>query len=118
MAARQCPNCFAVVPAGVVAAHSNDIVCAGCGRPLEISNFSRILAAFAGLAAGAIVWRIASAHLAHDASALGWVLPIVYSYLALSIVAPLVLIVTADLLLKPEDESPISHDAPAASTTH
>jgi hypothetical protein len=108
-----------MVPAGNIVAYSNDLVCPGCQKPLEISGFSRNIASFAGLAAGAIVWMAASAHFSHESSALGWVLPIVYSYLALSIVAPLALILLADLRLKSVDEaSPLPHESPAPHLSH
>jgi hypothetical protein len=46
---------------------------------------------------------------------LGWLLPLVYGFLALSFVAPLVLMLTADLRLKPEEALPVmAHEEPAA----
>ncbi len=117
MAARQCPNCMAMVPATKIVAYSNDLVCANCGHPLGISGFSRNIAAFAGLAAGAFIWRIAAAHYSRDSSALGWVLPIVLGYLALSAVSPLVLMLAADLRLRSVEAAPAAH-APAAPHTH
>jgi hypothetical protein len=118
VAARQCPNCLAKVPAGKLAAYSNDLICPGCQRPLEISDFSRNLAAFAALAAAFLVWWLASARFLNDASALGWVLPLVYSYFALSIVAPIALILLADLRLKSADAAPVPHQTPAAHSPH
>ena len=119
MAARQCPSCLTMVPAGSIVAYSNDLVCPGCKKPLEISGFSRNIAMFAGLAAGFIVWAAASAHFSNESGALGWVLPIVYSYLALSIVALLALVVLADLRLKSIDEAPpVPHGLPAAHSSH
>jgi hypothetical protein len=114
VAARMCPNCLAMVRPGEIVAHSNNLVCPGCQGPLEISGFSRNLSAVAGLAAGAIVWRISSAHFSQEASALGWILPIVYSYLSFNVVAPLVLILTADLQLKPAEVEPMVHESAAA----
>ncbi|MGA8222046.1 MAG: hypothetical protein WB780_10375 [Candidatus Acidiferrales bacterium] len=118
MAARQCPNCLAMIPAGKVVAYSNDLVCPGCQRPLEISDFSRNLAAFAALAAAFLVWWLAAASLLNDTSALGWVLPVVYSYFALSIVAPIALILLADLRLKSVDATPVHHEVPAPHSPH
>jgi hypothetical protein len=118
VAARQCPNCLAMVPAGKVAAYSNDLVCPGCQKPLEISDFSRNLAAFAALAAAFLVCWLASARFRNDASALGWVLPLVYSYFALSIVAPIALILLADLRLKSIDATPVHHETPAVHSPH
>lgn len=114
MAARQCPTCLAMIPACEAAAHSNDIVCPGCQKPLEISGFSRNSASFAGLAAGATVWRIASSHFTGSSDALGWILPMVYSYLTFSFVSPLVLLLLADLRLKSLEEASGATHAPQA----
>ena len=110
MAARQCPNCMTMIPAAKIVAYSNDLVCPGCQKPLEISDFSRNLGAFLALAAGVLVWWIASAHFLNDTSALGWVLPVVYSYFAFSIVAPIAVILLADLRLSSVNEIPVHRD--------
>jgi hypothetical protein len=107
-----------MVPAGEIVAYSNNLVCPNCQKPLEISDSSRNLAAFAALAAGALVWWLASARFSQDTSALGWILPVVYSYLALSIVAPLALILLADLRLKSAEALPVSHEIPAPHSSH
>jgi hypothetical protein len=108
MAARQCPNCGAIMPAGRVAAYSYDLVCASCQHPLGIAEFSRNFAAFAGLVAGAIAWWIASMHFASQPGALGWVWPVFLSYLAASIVAALVLMLVAHLELREAAPAPPS----------
>jgi hypothetical protein len=120
LAARQCPNCLSMLSASSIAARSNDLVCPGCGRPLEISDFSRNLASFIGLAAAVVVWCFTARRYAHDASALGWVLPVLYSYLALSIVSPLALIALADLQQKSEAPAPapVHHQAPSSNSSH
>ena len=56
-----------------------------------------MLATTLGLLAAALVWRLTRA----SGGMLGWVLPMVYSFLAFSVVAPLFLMLTADLRLKP-----------------
>ena len=112
MSARQCPNCFAFLPPGQIVADSYDLVCPSCQHPLEISALSRNVAAYAGLVAGAIVWWLARAHYSGQPSALGWALPLLWSYLAFSIVAPLVLIFTADLKLKPLDTIVFQYEPP------
>jgi hypothetical protein len=117
VAARQCPNCLTMVPAGEIAARSYDLTCPGCQRPLEISDFSRNLASFGALVAAALVWVFAAARFAHDES-LGWVMPILYSYLTLSVVAPLLLILLADLRLGSEAPAPVVHEAPAHHSSH
>jgi hypothetical protein len=112
MSARQCPNCLAFVPPGLIVAHSYDLVCPSCRHPLEISTLSQNLSAFAGLVAGAIVWWLAGAHYSRQSGALGWVLPLLFSYLAFSVMAPLALILTADLKLKPLDSIAFQYEAP------
>ncbi len=89
--------CMAKVAAGQVVAYSDGMECPGCHRPLEVSGGSRMLATTLGLLAAALVWRLAR----FTGGALGWVLPMVYSFLAFSVVAPLFLMLTADLRLKP-----------------
>src|SRR5271163_2514577 len=108
MAARQCPNCGAVMPAGKVAADSYDLVCASCQHPLAISELSRNLAAFAGLAAGAIAWWIVTLRYAGQPGALGWIWPVFLGYLAASVVAAVTLMFVADLELSDGDPAPRS----------
>jgi ABC-type spermidine/putrescine transport system permease subunit II len=115
VAAPVCPDCLHVVSVDRVLAYSNDLVCSNCGKSLEISLLSRYLSAFAGLIAAVAVWWAASKHYANDSWALAWVLPIVFSYFALSIVAPLVLALTADLQMRSVEAAPISHEVTAGS---
>jgi hypothetical protein len=84
-------------------AYSYDLICPTCQHPLEISALSQNISAFAGLVAGGIVWWLANAHYSQQPGALGWALPVLFSCLAFSVVTPLVLILTADLKLKPLD---------------
>jgi hypothetical protein len=113
VAIRKCPYCLTVVPAGAVVAHSYDLVCPGCQRALEIAGVSRNLAIAAGLAAGAAVYFFAARR--SGGEMLGWLLPLVYGFLALSFVAPLVLMLTADLRLKTEESLPVTaHEEPTA----
>ncbi len=109
MAARQCPNCGAVVPAGKVAADSYELVCASCQHALGISDLSRNFAAFVGLAAGAIAWWIVTLNFASQPGALGWVWPVFLAYLAASVVAALTLMVAATLELRTADPTPENH---------
>lgn len=118
MAARQCPNCLAMLPAGEITSRSFDLVCPGCQRPLEISDFSRNLAVLIAFAAAALVWVFASARFSGDTSALGWIMPILYGYLTLSILAPLLLILLADLRQRSEAAAPVLHEAPAQQFSH
>jgi hypothetical protein len=110
MAARQCPNCGAVMPAGIVAADSYELVCASCQHPLGISDLSRNFAAFAGLVAGAIAWWMVTLRFASQPGELGWVWPVFLAYLAASVVAALTLMVAANLELRTGDPAPVSHD--------
>jgi hypothetical protein len=120
MAARVCPDCSQVVSVGRVVAYSNDLACPNCANPLEISLLSRYLAVSAGLIAAVVVWWAASKHYANDSWALAWVLPIVFSYFALSIVAPIVLALTADLQPRSIEASSVQHEvaAPSHHPTH
>jgi hypothetical protein len=112
MAVRKCPYCLAVVPATQVVAHSNDLTCPGCGRPLEVSPVSTHISVVAGLAGAAIVWHFS----AGSEGMLGWVLPIVYSFFAFSIISPLILMLAADLRLKSVEPFPTA-TAPSAVTS-
>jgi hypothetical protein len=109
MAARQCPNCGGVMPAGKVAADSYDLVCASCQHPLGISELSRNFAAFAGLTVGAIAWWIVTLRFASRPSELGWVWPVFLAYLAASAVAALTLMLAANLELRTAGPTPESH---------
>jgi hypothetical protein len=99
--ARKCPHCFAVFPAKKLLAYSNDLECPSCGTPLEISALSRNVSCFVGLVCAAIVWRASAAHYRTHPGALGWALPVLFSYLTYSVAAPLMLILTGDLRLRP-----------------
>lgn len=106
MSIRQCPNCGATMPARKVAAYSYDLECASCEHPLGISPLSRNLAAFAGLAAGAVAWWVTSLRYASQPGALGWVWPVFVSYLVASAVAALTLMLDATLELRAAGPAP------------
>jgi hypothetical protein len=107
MPARECPNCFTILPAGKVVAYTDELTCPGCRRPLEVSGFSRNLAAFVGLAAGAVAWRWASVPSLCDSGRAGWLLPMLCGCFAVSVFSPILLMLTADLRLKPMEGTPI-----------
>jgi hypothetical protein len=115
VAVRTCPYSLTKISALTVVTRSYDLVCPGCQRPLEISRISRNIASFAGLVAGAIAWYLGTGASANH-HALGWVFPIMYAILAFGIVAPLVLMLTADLSLKSEPPAAEihAHAEPAA----
>jgi len=83
---------------------------------LAISELSRNLAAFAGLAAGMIAWWIVTVRFADRHVALGWVWPVFLPYLAASVVAAVMLMVIANLELSDGDPEPQS--ATVASHIH
>lgn len=103
MAVRICPHCKSEITAPEAAAHSNDIVCPKCGTRLEVAPGTRTISTLAGLAAGAIVWRLSSG----STSDLGGVLPTLYAFLAFGIVSPLVLMLTANLRNAPALPAPM-----------
>ena len=106
MAVRICPHCKMEIPAPETAARSNNIECPKCGTRLEVAPGSRTNSSLAGLAAGAIAWRLSTG----STSDLGGVLPTLYAFLAFGIVSPLALMFTANLRNAPA--------VPAAEPAH
>jgi len=104
------------ISAAHVVAHSYDLDCPGCHRPIEISRISRNLAVLAGLIASEAAWYWSTIS-APNHDALGWLFPVVFAILAYGIVTPLVLMATADLSMKPETPATESH-APAETAHH
>ncbi len=103
MAGCICPHCKTEIPAPDAAARSNDIVCPKCETRLEVASGSRTISSLAGLAAGAIAWKLSS-----DAPGdLSAVLPTLYAFLAFGIVSPLVLMFTANLRNAPALPAPL-----------
>lgn len=112
MASRVCPKCNAHVPAGAVAAFSDNVECPNCHTRLEVNPAGRMLASWAGLAAGYLAWRISRG----GSGPLGASLPLLYSVLAFGFVSALVTMLAGDLLIAPE--LPAVEAAPAASHGH
>jgi hypothetical protein len=106
VAARQCPNCLAMVSVTAILTRSNDLVCAGCGKGLEVGAASRYIAAFTGLAAGALGWRASVSHYSHGTNSLGWALPVLFAVLAFGLVSLIVLAFAAELWLRSVQEAP------------
>lgn len=105
--ARQCPNCLAKVPAYKVPVYSSNVTCPSCKSSLELAGFSRNISAFVALIIGAIVFRMSSAYYAQQQGALWWVFPVLFAYLAYSIVALVILVFIGDLqFLRFEPEHP------------
>ena len=116
--ARKCPNCFATVPATKVIAFTNVLVCPSCDSPLQVSALSRNISAFTALIVAAIVYARSSAHYSQHPGALGWVLPVLFAFLAYSIAAPLVLAFLADLQLRSLEPAQIVAEAAPAHHHH
>ncbi|HMD31652.1 MAG TPA: hypothetical protein VKG84_07065 [Candidatus Acidoferrales bacterium] len=113
MAIRKCPACLTTASMGVVAAHTNDFVCTGCGQHLEVREASRVLAAVAGIAAG----YFSMGFVPSVYSTLGWAVPALFGLLAYGCVSALVLMVTADLRVIPAPAA-ARVAAPAAAASH
>jgi hypothetical protein len=98
VASRVCPKCNAQVSAGIVAAFSEGLECPGCHTRLEVNPGARMFAAWAGLAAGYLAWRITRG----GPGILGSVLPVLYALLAFGVVYALGKILAGDLVIAPE----------------
>jgi hypothetical protein len=112
MAARKCPMCLQAVAPGHVVAYSDGMECPGCGRRLEVSLGSRYLASLAGIAAGVLAWQRSDP----ARGEMGFAAAVLWAFLAYSVVAPLVLMVIADLRVK--EEEPVAEPAQAPATAH
>ena len=108
MASRVCPKCNTSVSAGVVAALSDGIECPNCHTRLEVSSPGRMLAAWAGMAAAWIAWRVTRG----GPGILGAAEPLLFAVLAFGAVSALVVMFTGDL--RPAPELPAVETAPAA----
>jgi hypothetical protein len=117
--ARKCPNCLVVIPATTVLIYSSNIVCEPCNSPLEVSKFSRNVSAFLALIVAAVVFRISSSYYSHLPSALGWLFPVLFAYLAYSVTALVVLAFIADLQLLPSEPDRPGHEpTPSEHSSH
>ena len=112
MASRICPKCNAQVAAGALAAFSDGIECSGCHSQLEVSSPGRMIAAWAGVAAAYLAWRVTRG----GTGPLGASLPLLWSILAFGIVSALVSMLAGNLRVAPE--LPPVEAAPATSHGH
>ena len=71
MAVRTCPHCKTEVSGPLAMSRSYGIECPKCETRLEVAPGSRTISSLAGLAAGAIAWKLS----ADSTSDLGAVLP-------------------------------------------
>ena len=98
----------------MVVTRSDDIPCPKCGKTLEVSRPSRVLGGPVGILSGWLVYRLT----AHGDGMLAWVLPIVFAFLAYGAVSALFLMLTADLVVKPEQPFSEAVPAPAVHGGH
>ena len=93
-----CPLCFAKVPRILVLTRAEELVCPLCHAPLELSRYSRVVSATAGILAG-----FAAVHFVLRSNLGGrWVLPLVGAILAYALASALVLFFLSDLAVRPE----------------
>lgn len=115
MAARKCPQCLAVVPMGHAAAFTDRIECPGCKSTLEVAGVSRHLGIWAGLLAGFGVYSWVDRFKGDILSeTFAWIVPVIVSFLAYSLIAAIGTMFTADLRLRPPE--PVAE--PVADTGH
>ena len=106
-----CPVCHVKLPRTAIVAYSYGMPCPRCGRALELSRSSRLLASFVGLAAAWLAYDFARVR--HWGGSLDWVAPLVVAVLALGIVSPLFLLFSADLVeLQGPSTKPAHGEAP------
>jgi hypothetical protein len=104
--------CLQAVTPGHVVAYSDGMKCPGCGQQLEVSLGSRYLASLAGIAAGVLAWQRSNP----AQGEMGFAVAVLWAFLAYSVVAPLVLMLIADLRVKAEES--VAEPAPAAAHGH
>jgi hypothetical protein len=92
-----------------VASFSESIECPGCHTRLEVHPAARMLAAWAGLAAGYLAWRLTRG----GPGPLGAALPLLYAVLAFGVISALGTMIAGDLRIAPElppvDVAPAAH---------
>lgn len=87
---------------------SNGMECPHCHTRLQVTDGSRTIAVWVGLAAGWLVWRLTR----DSGGPLGEVLPELYAILAFGIVSPIVLAFSA--ALEPAPAAVVVEAAPAS----
>lgn len=109
MAIRICPHCQRKVPAGPIVAYTDKLECPHCHSPITVAVPSRVIGAFIGLGVGELVWKFVQPM---DGE-FGWVLPVLYAFLAYSVVYALYLMATSDLVMRPveAEAAPVAADA-------
>jgi hypothetical protein len=123
MAVRTCPTCLTVLSPSQVVAYSDNLECPGCKSRLTVWDGSRFLAAFGGILAGVLAWRLSSASF-NAQGFLAWTLPVLYSFLAFGAVSSVFLMGTADLRLRADEPAPLpltaeaGHSAQGGAVSH
>ena len=102
MANRVCPICFAKLPVPRAAAQSYGTTCPSCGRALELSRPSRLLASYLGLAGGWLAYSWVSRAVAGRDDLAGWFLPVVVAIVAYGVVSALFLLFNSDVVVRAE----------------
>ena len=109
MAARVCPHCNTKLSGTEVAAYSDGMECPNCHTELEVGDGSRYIASTLGFIAAAWVYRFERGMGGPGGGQLlGAVLPIMYAYLTMSVISPLVLMSLAELQKAPPAPQPIA----------
>lgn len=98
MGNQACPMCFAKLPRTAILANSLEVNCAACHAELEVSRGSRVLASFVGVLAGYAAARLSM----HASGTAQWTLPTVAAFLTFGICSAVVLLVFADLVVRPK----------------
>jgi hypothetical protein len=114
MANRNCPMCFHKVPRAAVLARSAAVDCPRCGRGLELSRPSRLLASLLGLLGAWFAFHYTSG----GQGPLSWAVPLLASILAFGVVAPVFLMLNADLVVRPEAGAELLAAAPGHGAQH
>ena len=95
---RACPLCFVKMSRFQVLALSNEMSCPACHAELELSRSSRLLSSLVGIVVGAAIF-----HVAHTTNPMArWIWPIVAAFLSFGFASAGVLIVSADLVVRPQ----------------
>jgi hypothetical protein len=99
VANRSCPQCGTPVPLTKLLPFSNSFECSNCHTKLEAGGPGASLAAWVGLVAGVLVFRLTS----NSSGPLGAFLPELYSILAFGVVSPLVMALIATVQRAPAE---------------
>jgi hypothetical protein len=107
MGTRTCPLCFTRVPRTLVLLHTYDMECRACHAALEVSRGSRVIAALAGL----VVAFVAVSFADRISETAEWSFQVVAGCVAFAVGTAAWLFFSADLVVRPKAEVPVSHSA-------